>query len=296
MSENQRMESVTGRIYSRMEALTPNEAKVGRYCLDHPEVFINGSIHDIADKTGVSVASVSRLASTLGYGSWKEMRLALAQDVAAFQGGGTMENPIYPEIAQNDSDDAVIDKVFTGNSLSIQNTLRQIEKTKIKEVARKIQKASSLIFFGAGGSGFIARDEALRFSHLKVMAHSSTDDYQMLLEAVKMKKGQVAFGLSNSGRTRSTVAALTEARNCGATTVGIANFANTPLEKTSDYFFQTYFPLSGGITAALTARGALQTIMDAIYVLSAQYGSISERVEYMDQVLEAQFRLQNKKR
>jgi DNA-binding MurR/RpiR family transcriptional regulator len=279
-----------------METLTPNESKVAKFCLANPEIFINRSIHDIASATDVSVASVSRLANTLGYGSWKEMRLALAKEVAAFQGGTAMENPIYPEIGQSDEDDVVIDKVFNGNSLSIQNTLRQVEKAKIKEVAGKIHKASLVTFFGSGGSGYIARDEALRFSHLKVTAHASTEDYQMMLEAAKLKRGHVAFGFSNSGRTRSTVTVLAEARKCGATTVAISNFANTPLEKNADYFFQTYFPAGGGITAALTARAALQTIMDAIYVLAAQYGSISDRVNYMNEILEAQLRLPSKKR
>lgn len=291
------MDSVTGRIYSKMETLTPNESKVAQYCLENPETFINCSIHDIARETAVSVASVSRLANTLGYNNWKEMRIALARDVATYQDGKSIiENPIYPEISQSDDDELVIDKVFNGNSLSIQNTLRQVDKVKIMDVAKKIHKAQSVMFFGSGGSGYIARDEALRFSHLKVSAHASTEDYQMMLEAAKLKRGQIAFGFSNSGRTRSTVAVLTEAKNCGATTVGIANFANTPLEKVSDYFFQTYFPMGGGITAALTARAALQTIMDAIYVLAAQYGSISERVNYMDSILEAQLRLPSSKK
>jgi DNA-binding MurR/RpiR family transcriptional regulator len=106
-----------------------------------------------------------------------------------------------------------------------------------------------------------------------------------------MRQGQIAFGFSNSGRSRSTVNALAEAGKCGAMTVGIASFPHTPLEKASEYFFQTSFPFGGGLTAALTARLALSSIMDAVYVLAAQHGGMSDRFKYMDDLLEVQLRV-----
>lgn len=284
------MDSVIARIKSRLNSLTPNEAKIARYCLDDPNGIINNSIHGVAKETGVSVASVSRLASTLGYRDWKEMRLTLAKD------SGGRDNPVYPDIARNDPDELVVEKVFNGNSLSIQNTLRQIDKAKVIAIARRIGKTDGVMFFGSGGSGYLAKDEALRFSHLKASVHACTEDYAMMLQAAKMKKGQIAFGFSHSGRSRATVEVLTEAQKCGALTVGIANFPGTPLEKVSDYFFQTFFPLGGGITAALTARASLLTIMDAIYVLAAQHGGMSDKVGYMDEVLENSLRVPVRKK
>lgn len=294
------MDSVLTRIKIQQPSLTPSEKKVAEYCLGHPDAVINNSIHDVAREAGVSVASVSRLASTLGYRDWKDMRLSLAKDAgsasAVASGISGVDNPVYPEIHKGDSDEAVVEKVFNGNMLSLQNTVRQINKAKIVEITKKLRKTELVVFFGSGGSGYLALDEALRFSHLKVIAHACTEDYQMMLQAAKMRKGQIAFGFSNSGRTRSTVSAITEARKCGAMTVGIANFPNTPLEKVSDYFFQTAFPFGGGITAALTARLALSSIMDAIYVLAAQHGNMSDRVGYMDSLLEVQFRVPSRKK
>ena len=273
-----------------MDSFTPSEAKVARYCLKHPEGVMENSIHGVAKEAGVSVASVSRLASTLGYRDWKDMRLSMAKD----SGASGNNNPVYPEIAHGDSDEAAVEKVFNANAASIHNTIRQIDRGKIVEIVKRIGKTDRIMFFGSGGSGYLAKDEALRFSHLKITAQACTEDYQMMLQAIKMRKGQIAFGFSNSGRTRATVSVLAEARKTGAVTVGIANFANTPLEKVSDYFFRTSFPLGGGITAALTARVALLSIMDAIYVLAAQHGSISEKVEYLDRVLENNFRVQTR--
>lgn len=283
----------------RRTAFTPSEEKVAAYCLAKPDAVIDNSIHDVARGAGVSVASVSRLAATLGYRDWKDMRLSLAKDAgsaASAAAAGIVDNPVYPEIRRGDSDGDVVEKVFGGNILSLRNTLAQIGAKKIIEVAGKVRKAGVLAFFGAGGSGYLAMDEALRFSHLKTTAHAYTGDYLMMLQAAKMRKGQIAFGFSNSGRSRSTVNALAEAGKCGATTVGIASFPNTPLEKASEYFFQTSFPLGGGMTAALTARLALSSIMDAVYVLAAQHGGMSERFKYMDDLLEVQLRVPGRKK
>ncbi len=291
------MSSVTARITMRRASFTPSEAKVAAYCLAHPDEVIDNSIHDVARAAGVSVASVSRLASTLGYRDWKDMRLSLAKDAgSAAAASGAADNPVYPEIRKEDSDEDVVDKVFNGNILSLRNTVQRIDRSKIIDIAKKVRKTGLAVFFGSGGSGYLAMDEALRFSHLKVTAHACTEDYQMMLQAAKMRKGQIAFGFSNSGRSRATVSALAEARKCGAMTVGIASFPNTPLEKASEYFFQTSFPFGGGMTAALTARLALSSIMDAVYVLAAQHGGMSERFKYMDDLLEVQLRVPDRKK
>lgn len=279
------MGSVIDRIASLSGTLTPSESRVATYCMNHPEAVINNSINQVAKKAGVSVASVSRLALTLGYRDWKDMRLSLAKD------SGSAGNPVFPEITRDDSDDGVIGKVFDGNIACLRNTLQFLDRAKIGRVVKAIGRADRVVFFGAGGSGYLAKDEALRFSHLRVAADAYTEEYIMMLNASKMRAGEIAFGFSNSGRTRSTVNVLAEARKNGALTVGIANFVNSPLEEVSDIFFLTSFPRGGEITASLTARIALLCVMDAIYVLAAQHGNISRQVAHMDVLLEENLRL-----
>lgn len=284
------MNTVRERISKFSASLTPSETKVAEYCLSHPEDTLNSSIYEVAAASGVSIASVSRLASCLGYKDWKEMRLSLAKDA----GSSASANPIFPDIADNDSDEAVIDKVFNGNIQSLCNTLRQLERRKILRVVTAVSKTDRVLFFGSGGSGYLAKDEALRFSHLTPWVEAYTEDYQMMLQAAKMRKGQVAFGFSNSGRTACTVNVLTEARRHGAMTIGIANYLNTPLEDACDVFFCTSFPRGGALTASLTARVALLSIMDAIYVLAGQRG-VTANVDYMNKVLENNLRLPPRK-
>lgn len=282
------MPTVLARIGSYIQTLTPSESRVAEYIKTHPAEVIECSIQEVARRSGVSVASVSRLASTLGYRDWKEIRLSLVMDSTT---DAKSDNIAFGDITIEDSDDVVAQKVFDGAILSLRNTFDQIDAEDLSRLINAIVTTDRLVFFGSGGSGCIARDESLRFAHLELSAEAYSEEFQMTLQASRMKKGQVAFGFSNSGRSRATVGVLAEARRNGALTVGVANFKGTPLEEASDIFFCTSFPKRGESTAALTARIAVMCIMDTIYVLAVQHGMLNHQAKHIDQTLEDNLRL-----
>ncbi len=279
------MGSVFGRIQNYLPSLTPNEIRVTEYLSSHPEKAIENSIHEVAKAIGVSASSVSRLANTLGYRDWKELRLSLAKDSTA------PANPVFSDIAEDDSDQEVVEKIFNTNIRSLQDTLKQMDFDSIKKIVAAIIKTDRIVFFGSGGSGYTARDEAIRFAHLELSAEAYTETFQMMLQAARMKKGQVAFGFSNSGRSAATVNVLAEARKNKALTVGISNYRNTPLEEASDIMFCTSRPITGEMTAAPTARIAVMSVMDAIYALAVRHGKIAVNVGYLNTVLESTIRI-----
>ncbi|MCD8140594.1 MAG: MurR/RpiR family transcriptional regulator [Planctomycetaceae bacterium] len=283
------MATVLGRISNYSQCLTPSESRVADYLRSHPEEVIKNSIQEVARNSGVSVASVSRLATTLGYRDWKDMRLNLAKDSSA------PDNPVFSDITKDDSDEMVTGKVFDGAIMSLRDTFEQMDKKSISRLVAAIRKTDRIVFFGSGGSGCIARDESLRFAHLELAAEAYSEEFQMMLQASRMKKGQIAFGFSNSGRSWATVGVLEEARRNKALTVGIANYRNTPLEDASDIFFCTSFPRRGEFTAALTARIPIMCIMDAIYVLAVQHGMLTTKVGHVDHILEKNLRLPAKR-
>lgn len=276
------MSQTISRIHSLLHSLTPSETKVAKYCLDNPAAVVNSPINEVAESAGVSLASVSRLAISLGYRDWKEFRLELARDSSAVD-----NMSVFPDIMKDDPDELVARKVFEGNILSLRDTFEQINKGDLLQVVKALTKADRVVFFGSGGSGCIAKDESLRFSHLQIAAEAYSEEFESMLQAARMQPGQVAFGFSNSGRSRATVGVLREAKRSGALTVGIANYRNTFLEEVSDIFFCTSFPQRGGYTASLTARIAVMGIMDAVYVLVAHHGRIVTNMEEVDRALES---------
>jgi DNA-binding MurR/RpiR family transcriptional regulator len=197
---------------------------------------------------------------------------------------------IVANINSNDPVATIIAEVFNCNALSLRDTFEQLDMTDIYKVSTAIHKTSRIVFFGSGGSGFMAMDEALRFSQLDLKADAYNNEYTMIMQASKLQKGEVAFGFSYSGRTRSLVGAIAEARLNGALTVGISNFRNTPLEKASDVFFCTSFPGFASINTSITSRVALLTLMDSFYALAGKRQREKAIVTRIDSVIESAIR------
>jgi DNA-binding MurR/RpiR family transcriptional regulator len=223
------------------------------------------SIHEIARIAGVSVASVSRLARRIGYAGFSEMKIDLARD-----SGGPLDR-MYRAIRPDDSDEQVVRQVFLGNIRSLEDTLRMCETGVLVKAAKTLAAARRIIFIGIGGSGNVARDAALRFSHLDIQAEAYTDFYQILIQALRAKPGEVVFGISHSGRSHVTIEGINLARSNGAVTMGISNYPGSPLGTSCEMFFCTSFPENRVKVAALSSRIAQLCLIDALYLLTARY-------------------------
>lgn len=284
------MGTVVSRIQNFNLSLTPSELKVAEYLQKNPEIVVEVSIHEVAKNAGVSVASVSRLANTLGYRDWKELRTNLIKDL------NDTSRITYSDLRGEDSEETIIKKIFDCSVLSLNDTFAQMDKADALKAVDAVKNTDRIVFFGTGRSGCFAREQSLRFAFLDLSAEAYTDEYQMFLHASRMRKGQVAFGFSNSGRSRATVEALALARKTRALTIGIANYRNTPLEDVSDIYFCTSFPRVGEISASLTARLALLCIMDVIYILAAKRGEKSLGLEDTDAFIDKTLRVSPKVR
>ncbi|MDD5706513.1 MAG: MurR/RpiR family transcriptional regulator, partial [Kiritimatiellae bacterium] len=213
------------RLASLRRELTGAEARVADHIESHAADVPYASVNALAGAAGVSVASVTRLAKRLGYAGLKDLKIALAQEVSS------PVSAIYEAIGERDSDDEVVRKVFGGNVQSLQKTLTMLDTAACAKAAGVLARSRRVMFFGIGTSGNVGRDAALRLSHLGVNAEAHGDSYSMLIHSMHMQKGDVAVGISHSGRSAMTVEALAAAKAGGATTIGISNFMSSPLHR-----------------------------------------------------------------
>lgn len=274
----------------RIRSLYPSFSKSGRrladYIIEKREDVPFLSVRELSGLAGVSVASISRFVREAGFGSFKAFKRQL---------GRVARSPvssIYQPVNSNDSGNAIIEKVFSGSIRSIEETLKILNRAEVMRAAGLIADTSRLIFFGMGSSGNIALDAALRFAQIDIQAEAYLDSYQILTQAMRMKKGEIAFGISHSGRSAMTVKALELARQNGAITMGLSNFIRSPLHKVSDIFFCTVFPESRILMAALSSTVAQACIIDALYLLTASRSKKwLSRSEWLNRKSEEQLRL-----
>jgi DNA-binding MurR/RpiR family transcriptional regulator len=226
------------------------------------------------------VATVSRLVRKLGYRGLKDFKVELARS------GGAGGSYFYQEIRPEDSESDLIEKVFYGNIKSLGDTLNLLDRDELLEAVDVIAGSNLLLFFGLGSSGSLARDAAMRFSFLGYKAQAFSDPNEIFFHARASGRGDVAVGVSHSGRTRITVEALRQARERGAATIGLSNYLRSPLQTESRYFFCTSFPESRVKIAALSSRVAQLCVLDTLYLLCARRREDLEQIEKMNDHLE----------
>jgi len=266
------------------------ERRAAAYVRKNAAEAASRSVHELARAAGVSVASVSRMVKRLGYGGFREFRIALARETSS------PLSAIYQAIAPGDSAEQTVRKIFGANIYSLQETLKMLDFNACVRTADAIVRARRTIFFGIGTSGHIGQDAALIFSLLGVHAHACADSYSMMVTASRMGKGDFAFGISHSGRSAATVEALQIARENGAGTAGISSFPHAPLAAVSDMFFCTVFPERHAVSSALSPRAAQMCLIDALYVLTAHRGKGLAGVAHVNKLLEDHFRTRERRR
>lgn len=242
------------------------ERKVADYILNKSDKAPYESVSRIAQMVGVSVPSVTRLTRKLGFANFKDFKVELAVNTAQLSKVGE----IFSQIEKGDSDDAIIEKVFLGHMKALEDTLKIANNQQISELGKKMADASRIVFIGQGGSGIVANEAALRFAHLDIQAESCQDSLQILLQASRLKKGQLCVGISHSGRTRLVEEGLRVAKEKGAVTALITNYMNAPMKAHCDYVLLTSFVENSVKAAALSSNLTQLAIIDTLYLLAAK--------------------------
>jgi DNA-binding MurR/RpiR family transcriptional regulator len=181
--------------------------------------------------------------------------------------------------------------VFRGYEQSIEDTLKILDLKNLIDISAILSKTDRAVFFGIGGSGIVAQDAALRFSHLDIQAEAYNDPLFIIIQAKRMREGEVAVGVSHSGRTKVTCEALQLAGSRGAVTAGISNYMKSPLNTFARYFLCTSFPEERVKAAALSSRIAQLCIIDAIYLLAAKHKEVIWDTESLNRLIERLLRI-----
>jgi DNA-binding MurR/RpiR family transcriptional regulator len=116
-------------------------------------------------------------------------------------------------------------------------------------------------------------DRPMRSSFCAMSAATSnafTDAHLALTSAVLLRPGDVAVGVSTSGRTPDVLAPLREARKAGAATVAITNNPRSPMAGLVDHLLISAGRETAFRPGALASRISQLLVVDCVFVGVAQ--------------------------
>jgi len=193
--------------------LRKSDRKVADVVLDDPRRIMNATVGETAQLAEVSQPTVLRFATAIGCSGFQDFKIKLAQSLAF----GTPAT--HSVLLDTDQPETVAEKIFDYTMTSLDWARSRLNKQALHQAIDLLAGARTIVFFGFGASGIVARDAQQKFPLFGVPCVAELDSHQQLMVASMMKPGDVAFVISNTGTTRSIIEIARIARENGATVI-----------------------------------------------------------------------------
>lgn len=254
--------------------LTAAEKSVADYIINKSEAVTNMSVAELSKACGVAKSAVIRCCKSLGFEGYSELKLALARELSK-----NKELNFAPYIYPNDNTSDIMDKIFSANVKTLHDTADKLDRRVLCEAVELIKDANMIYIYAIGTSAGIACDFQYRLMQIGYNALCVTDVPAMKISTLNIKKGDIAIGISHSGRTVATIEALKLARESGAKTMCITSYPKSEITKYCDYPIEIFCDEIKYPMEAISARIAHISLIDTITIsLSAkQYDETLKR-------------------
>lgn len=244
-------------IKSNYQNLNNTEKRIADTILVNPTIAHDFTIQELAIASNVSSASVSRFVKHLGWDSYRDFSVALASH--------ENNNVFFGEIAENDSTNDIIQKVFSGATNALSASLEMLDSHSFETAVELICTANTVGLFGIGGSSIVAFNGYHKLLRTSINVQQHPDYDIQLMQAVRMNEADVAIVISHSGRNHDTLAIAEKLKENHVKTIAITSFAQSPLAKLADISLVSIAEEVNFRAESMSSLIAQLTIMDALF-------------------------------
>ena len=268
-------------VYAAIQSQYSTLSKVGKriadYILADPVHITSISIQQMAAELDIAESSIIRFCKIVGCAGFSEVKLLLAKY------SPKSVRTIFEDLSETDSISTISESVFSRNIDTLERALQLLDFEKIEQAVGVLSRAENILILGVGASGTIAEDFYIRLMRIGIRAVSLTDSHLMQIQASQCGPDTAVIAISHTGKTREIVSAVRTARECGAPTIGITGYPDTPLKEVSDICRELYSPEQ----LFVSPRVAQFSLIDTLYVSLAirRKDSVVQNIERMNEVL-----------
>ena len=250
-------EDLLSRVYRLSTTMNPAERQIAKVIISDPEFAVHSHTVDIANRAGVSAATVTRFCRTVGCEGLRELKLDLAKVLAV---GSRYLRPLKASIPPS----KVVAETVSQIHKALDSLVEQIDADTVSRVATAIVEADKVAVFGGGGGSSMASMEAEnRLFRLGLHVSHCNDSQLQHMIASTLKGGDVLVVLSITGRYNPIIRATDVARMYGAHTIAITA-PNSPLAEVASEVVPFAIDEPASIMCPTPARFALLALIDII--------------------------------
>lgn len=255
--------------------MNPALRRIADRVLRSPEEVKSISIKDLAAQCDVSESTVTRFVREIEAPSFQQFKILIAEELSQTARVLTVDGDrhVYEDITEDDDTQSVLSKVTARYALTVADTQAGLSTEQLELAVAAIEAADVMAFYAMGSSLFCVENALLRFMRVGKRCFFYRDLGIRQIGTSTLGTQSLAVGISNSGRTISTVDSLREARAQGATTLAITSFPDAPIVRHADIclFTPTVTGIVGGAEyhESMMSKIAQMQVIDVLYSLYA---------------------------
>ena len=267
-------------VYAAIQSQYSTLSKVGKriadYILADPVHITSISIQQMAAELDIAESSIIRFCKIVGCAGFSEVKLLLAKY------SPKSVRTIFEDLSETDSISTISENVFSRNIDTLERALQLLDFEKIEQAVGVLNRAENILILGVGAAPS-RRNFHIRLMRIGIRAVSLTDSHLMQIQASQCGPDTAVIAISHTGKTREIVSAVRTAKECGAPTIGITGYPDTPLKEVSDICLELYSPEQ----LFVSPRVAQFSLIDTLYVSLAirRKDSVVQNIERMNEVL-----------
>ena len=251
---------VRERLNSRFDQLSRQQRKIASYLLDHLDEVAFLSVPELAERSGVSEATVVRLCQAIGYSGFITLKRALVD--ALRDEGGTARESRAP--GPRDA----LGLVAEVDRHNIRQTVERVDRQTLSTVSTALFRADHIYTYGLGVSSFLADFAAYQFTEHGLRSNALGTHFSSPREPlVTARPGDLLLVFSFPPYSGATLDLLDAARDRGLETVAITDRLSAPAARRADH------ALEAASDGALLNNSSTATIL----VLNALLVDIADR-------------------
>lgn len=203
------------------------EKKVADFVLNHPQDAVNSNVTQLAKRSGVSDATVTRMCRHLGYKGYYQFRLMLAKDIGR-------DVDIKEEIELQKEANPVA-KIFEQYANSIINVGANLNVDDFKQCANLIKSSHNVIVIAVGNTMPLALYTGFRLERMGVHAYYNDLPEYFLNHINLADPNDIVLAISQSGSSRQIVQGMELAKKKGLKRIAITGYRQSPVSSLADF-------------------------------------------------------------
>jgi DNA-binding MurR/RpiR family transcriptional regulator len=232
----EQFQSLRSRITDLVDTLSPKQKRIAKFVLEDAYFTSFASANELGKKNNTTAATVVRFAQTLGYEGYSQLQDELRSELPNhLTTTARMQKHMNAGTPKNTN----FQQVFLTDIKNIEQTANSISEEKLNEALDAVIKAKRIWVIGAGLSFPAA---SLLIHSLKVMGFDAVgfqgDVVQSAVDILRIKPDDLMIAISLWRYLRTTVDAVSQAKEIGTPVIAITDSIVSPLAKKADIAFE----------------------------------------------------------